>query len=190
MFHCSVIKVRCLAATFRILSLRFRSVKNFFKFFHFFFRSVVVSLTTWTLYHVFSLLSTIIFIILKTIRIVCLFNTIHLTTGLEYHFPPAMSTIFLMFFVNFANRDSAQQIHKKRSFYRPFSHVKSIKNNECATVSSLSRIQIRISIILPLLELHHQALQDLTFLLHLQYELLTSAYHMIQFPSFFLVEDL
>ena len=59
-----------LHSNFCILSLHFWSVKNFFQFFRSFFWSDIASLTTWTLYHVFSLLSTIIFNILKTIRIV------------------------------------------------------------------------------------------------------------------------
>ena len=59
-----------LHSNFCSLSLRFWSVKNFFQVFQIFFWSDVASLTTWTLYHVLSLLSTIIFNILKIIRII------------------------------------------------------------------------------------------------------------------------
>ena len=80
MFHCLVIKVCCvcLSDSFFILSHLFLFVKHFFKFFQTFLSKdfVVVSLTTWILYHIFCLLSTMNFIFLKFFLIVCFLKTI------------------------------------------------------------------------------------------------------------------
>lgn len=80
MFHCLVIKVCCvcLSDSSFILSHLFLFVKHFFKFFQTFLSKdfVVVSLTTWILYHIFCLLSTVNFIFLKFFSIVYFSRTI------------------------------------------------------------------------------------------------------------------
>ena len=80
MFHCLVIKVCCvcLSDSSFILSHLFLFVKHFFKFFQTFLSQdfVVALLTTWILYHIFCLLSTVNFIFLKFFLIVCFSKTI------------------------------------------------------------------------------------------------------------------
>ena len=99
-FHCSVIKVVvALATAHSAYHFVFDLSTTFFKFFQNLFWSVAVSLTTSTSYHVFSLLSTFIFNISKTFRIVCLFNTIHLTAILIYHSIQQMSTKHFDYFL-------------------------------------------------------------------------------------------
>ena len=80
MFHCLVIKVFsfCLSDSSFILSHLFLFVKYFFKFFQTFLSQdfVVVLSTTWILYHIFCLLSTVNFIFLKFFLIVYFSKTI------------------------------------------------------------------------------------------------------------------
>ena len=80
MFHCLVIKVfRSVSQTARLFYLiSFCLSSTFFKFFQTFLSQdfVVVLSTTWILYHIFCLLSTVNFIFLKFFLIVYFLKTI------------------------------------------------------------------------------------------------------------------
>ena len=106
-FHCLVIKV---SVVFDSLSHLFELVKNFFQVFSkLFFRCSVVGclLTTCSLYHVFSHLSTTFFIFWKTFNFSHFQKQLFPTAQLDYHSRIHLSTTFFIFFqISFHNAEA------------------------------------------------------------------------------------